>query len=166
MHKKLLSLSTLILVIGTQPAFADSPVKLKLEELLSSTVSVWKNQEGSTASFSFKQSSSNPNVWDISGSYVNNAAGYHCQGTAYPISGSLYAPNLTATFDVVWSNAHEDCKSVTGWTGYFLAGTTGYSLSTKWNLAYQNSSGDYQIVSGEDEFTYQPSIISSGLKAE
>jgi hypothetical protein len=82
---------------------------------------------------------------------VNNAAGFGCQGTHYPLSGIYYIGSSTMSFSVAWSNAYADCKSVTGWTGYYSY--SDQRIHTDWNLAYLQSTGNPMIASGSDVFS-------------
>lgn len=130
-------------------AFADGHSATELEAMLASG-STWTNQSGSVATLSFS-SSSQSGVYTVTGTYVNNAAGYPCQGTPYPLSGVYYTGNQTISFSVAWSNSSQDCQSVTGWTGYFLY-NSGWSITTDWNLAQCSHSGP-TIIQGQDIFT-------------
>lgn len=110
---------------------------------------IWTNQAGSTASFTFSQTSQ-PATYSVTGVYINREAGYRCQNTPYPLTGIYYANTLTISFAVAWSDASQDCQSVTGWTGYF---GDRLQLETNWNLAFRNGSTP-SIASGKDVFTY------------
>ncbi len=110
----------------------------------------WTNQGGSTATFEF-QASSQPGTYTVSGTYVNREAGYLCQGTPYPLTGIYYSGTLTISFSVAWSNAAENCQSVTGWTGYF---GNNLDLVTQWNMAFDKGTSS-AISSGKDVFTYK-----------
>ncbi len=104
----------------------------------------WVNQSGSMMTISVNSKGA------VSGQYINRAAGTKCQGTPYKISG--WALNNFISFSVRWDNAHENCNSVTGWTGYATADSSGkISIKTKWNLVYKSASGS-QIQPGEDTF--------------
>lgn len=104
----------------------------------------WVNQSGSIMTISVNSKGA------VSGQYINRAAGTKCQGTPYKISG--WALNNFISFSVRWDNAHENCNSITGWTGYATADSSGkINIKTKWNLVYQSASGS-QIQPGEDTF--------------
>lgn len=126
----------------------------------------WKNQSGSTMSLDFTQDPSNPNIGIVTGSYINNAAGYACQGTPYPVTGRYYTNNLTISFNVIWSNAYANCQSVTGWTGYFAYTGSQWQIITNWNLAYETGGGQMTISSGADTFTMTGTTTHKSLKAE
>lgn len=104
----------------------------------------WVNQSGSVMNFSVSTDG------QITGTYVNNAAGTGCQGTPYPLTGWVYGNNIA--WSVAWTNATANCNSVTAWGGYYDPGTN--SLQTSWVLAYQGTSGG-GIEQGTDVFTYQ-----------
>ena len=105
------------LLVG-QSAFAD-------EQALQS-LSVWQNQNGSTLTID----SVDPATGQMTGSYINNASGYSCQGTPYPITGYVYDNHIG--WVVRWSNASEDCQAITSWTGYYASEV----ITTDWNLVY------------------------------
>ena len=104
----------------------------------------WVNQSGSVMNFTLSSSG------QITGSYVNNAAGTGCQGTAYPLVGYLIGD--TIAWSVLWNNSTANCNSVTAWGGYYDPGTS--SIITDWTLAYEGSQGG-AIENGSDTFTYQ-----------
>lgn len=134
----------------------DSP-----EMKILTTASSWTNQSGSVASISFTPSTQ-PATYTITGNYVNNASGFSCQGTPYPINGIYYSNTQTISFSVAWSNSSKDCQSVTGWTGYFDLSVSPMQMVTDWNLAYQSSTGQ-QILQGNDLFTLNPTVTSESL---
>jgi hypothetical protein len=104
----------------------------------------WTNQSGSVMTLNFGPGAA------VSGTYVNNAAGFGCQGTPYALSGWVLGNFIS--FSVAWNNGIENCNSVTGWTGYaHIAGGT-VQIQTNWSLAYQSGSGP-QIMTGQDTFT-------------
>jgi hypothetical protein len=104
-------------------------------------VGAWTNQSGSTLYID----SVAPGGM-VTGRYINRAAGFACQNTAYPVTGWL---NGTAiTFSVIWTNSTQSCNSVTGWTGSFdLSFTT---LSTNWVIA---RNGSRELTTGQSVFT-------------
>ena len=112
--------------------------------------SVWKNQSGSTITFT----SVDPASGQLSGIYINNAQGYSCQGTPYPVTGYIYETLLS--WSVRWSNATEDCKSITGWTGYFDSASG--TIKTDWMLVYKNTISD-----GKDVFKPVSLLKTQGL---
>jgi hypothetical protein len=101
----------------------------------------------------------------VSGVYVNNASGFLCKGTAYPLNGIYYANTQTISFSVAWSNANEDCQSVTGWTGYIKFSQSPLTMYTNWNLAFSGIGGQ-QIEPGKDIFTMNSVVMSDRLIAE
>lgn len=123
--------------------------------------SSWTNQSRSVASLTFT-ASSQPNTYVVTGNYVNNAAGYRCQGAPYPLSGIYYLNTQTISFSVVWSNSSEDCQSV---TGYFDLSQSPITMTTNWNLAYSTGSGQ-AIAQGKDVFTNTSVVTSERLIAD
>lgn len=140
----------------------DQSSKAKAEML--ATTSSWVNQSGSVASLSFT-ASTQPGTYTVSGTYINNAAGYECQGTPYPVSGIYYANTQTISFAVSWSNSSEDCQSVTGWTGYIDLATSPLVMTTNWSIAYQTNNG-HAISQGSDTFTMRSTVLSNRLLSQ
>lgn len=151
-------------------AFAGDTTEMAVEKpdfkSVTAAATSWKNQSGSTMSLDFAVDPSNPNIGIVTGSYINNAAGYACQGTPYPVTGRYYTNNLAISFNAVWSNAYANCQSVTGWTGYFAYTSSGWQIVTNWNLAYETGSGQMTIASGADTFTMTGTTTYKSLKAE
>lgn len=69
--------------------------------------STWQNESGSYLYFD----SISPDG-KITGHYINNAAGYNCQGTPYPVVGWILPGTNTIAFTVQWSNQYENCAIV------------------------------------------------------
>jgi hypothetical protein len=156
--------SFILVVCLSSVALAESQ-SASFEESVAAAASGWTNQSGSTMTLIFTPSSTQPGVYTLSGNYINNAAGFGCQGTPYPLAGVYYTNTLTLSFNVAWSNAHADCASVTGWTGFFNLSTTPISITTDWNLAYASSSGG-AITSGSDVFTQTSVVKTESLISE
>lgn len=155
---------TLIISIMAQTAFADDQTMSPEIKLLAGASS-WVNQSGSIAQFSFTPSPTQPLTYVVSGNYVNMAQGTGCQGTPYPLSGIYYSGNQIISFSVAWSNPTANCKSTTGWTGYFDFSGPQVQLKTDWNLAYYGTNGP-AIQQGSDDFTLSAPIVSESLLAE
>lgn len=115
-------------------------------------------------SLTFTPDPSSGKIYDLSGYYINNAPGFSCRGTPYALTGRYYVNTQTLSFNVVWTNASEDCQSVTGWTGYINLSSP-LTIQTDWNLAYVNSSGQKTIDSGSDVFTQTGTTVRKSLKA-
>ncbi len=109
------------------------------------TASSWVNQNGSVMSFSLMANGT------ISGTYVNNAPGFQCQGTPYPLTG--FINGNTIAWSVQWNNANQNCNSVTAWGGYYDANAM--MIVTNWVLAYQQASGGGATQLGKDMFKRQ-----------
>ena len=154
-------LAALLATAAPKFSVADNQ-QVDFEENMLAVASSWTNQSGSVASLSFEQSTSQPNVYVVSGIYVNNEAQYQCKGTPYPLSGIYYTNTETISFSVAWSNSSEDCQSVTGWTGYIDIDSSQVKMETKWNLAYSDVSGR-QIEQGSDTFTMTSTIRNASL---
>ena len=144
-------------------AFGNDHSAKRGPEMLATTSS-WVNQSGSVASISFTNSSQ-PGTFLVAGTYINNASGYRCQGTPYPLSGIYYANTQTISFSVSWSNSSEDCQSVTGWTGYINIAASPLIMKTNWNIAYQTGNG-HAVSQGSDTFTVQSTVLSKQLLSQ
>jgi len=140
---KLFKISTIITILFIN--YGAMAAEQSLEAL-----SVWKNQSGST----FTINSINPTTGQLSGVYINNASGYSCAGTPYAATG--YAYNNIISWSVLWSNAYENCQSITGWTGYV---NSSGAIKTVWELVYNN-----QISTGNDVFNYVSQVTTKGFK--
>ena len=134
-----------------------------LAERLNDSATHWTNQGGSTMTLTFNCSESQYGVCTLSGTYVNNVSGFLCQGTPYPLSGVYYINTQTISWSVAWSNAHEDCASVTGWTGYIVLPSSPLQLTTNWNLAYLTDESGQAILQGKDTFTQNATVHSGSL---
>src|ERR1044071_108294 len=103
--------------------------------------STWTNQRGSQLV-----------VWSggggsFSGQYINNAAGFSCQG---PFDMSGVSSGSVVTFVVTWKSKTQNCNSVTVWRGT-VAGTV---LKTQWQLGFADApSGTIKISKGADTFS-------------
>lgn len=134
------------------------PNETKIPEIFADGSSYWVNQEGSTMAFTLRPTT-RPDVLLMDGTYVNNAEGFGCQGTPYPLSGVLYLGSMAMSFSVAWSNGYAVCSSVTGWTGYYSSDDK--TIRTDWNLAYYDKPGHMAITSGSDSFTAKSSMKHS-----
>ncbi|MTI00050.1 hypothetical protein E1297_29025 [Roseibium sp. RKSG952] len=139
----------------TLPASAFSPFEAESFQNFSSLVgtsSTWVNQSGSSMTISVSRTA------DVTGQYINRAAGTGCQNTPYQIAGRVDGDFIA--FTVAWNNGTENCNSVTGWAGYAQASSGNIEIVTNWNLAYQGPSGP-AIQQGNDTFIYQPQKTGS-----
>jgi hypothetical protein len=104
------------------------------------TPAVWKNQRGSI----LKVLAVDPSG-AFKGVYVNNAVGFHCQGTPYDVNGRVRGTRIA--FRVVWKNIVEDCHSSTVWHGRLHD----QMVFTRWTLR-QDGGG---VLRGADTFQRQ-----------
>lgn len=98
--------------------------------------SSWLNQRGSSLYVAFVNGN------QFSGTFINRAPGFQCQGIPYPANGAVN-PNGAVTFVVNFTN----CNSMTTWTGRIK----GSQIPTKWILVYKNR----PYMRGTDLFTRQ-----------
>lgn len=106
--------------------------------------STWANDRGSLLNVFLVD----PSTGAFTGTYLNNAAGFECQGVPYAVSGVTKWPSVT--FTVNWKGfLVPDCKSITIWRGRFV----GPTLTTKWTLDYVGSDGKFHRLRGTDVFT-------------
>ena len=104
----------------------------------------WQNQSGSYLVVSSVNSDGL-----INGQYWNYASGYNCIGTPYPVTGWQLPGTNTVTFTVKWDNNHENCYSLTAWTGFTTGSTT---ITTLWQLVPNGAQNTGQILQGSDTF--------------
>ena len=107
--------------------------------------SVWENERGSELRVGSVGSDG-----AFSGTYINRAAGFECQGTSFEVSGWVEEDKIT--FSVRWKNSSQDCRSITSWIGY----RSGDRLLTDWILVYTDSDEQRPILyKGTDFFALQ-----------
>jgi hypothetical protein len=106
------------------------------------SLSAWTNQSGSTLYIDAISPSG-----QLTGHYINRAAGYGCQNISYPVTGWVYGTAIT--FTTKWQSSTESCNSITAWTGFLFAG----KLQTLWQLVINGSTSTQQIKQGADVFT-------------
>lgn len=103
--------------------------------------SVWENQSGSVLYIDDIRENGH-----FHGRYVNNAAGYACQGVEYRVVGDVFEPLIA--FSVVWLADEETCHTITSWTGEI----DGDAIRTAWSLVRDGEDG-FARYSGESVFT-------------
>ena len=129
-----------VLLYAVAPLLAAMPARAQ-QQPPAQAIAAWTNQSGSTLHIE----AVSPGGM-ITGHYINRAAGFSCQNTAYPVTGWL---NGTAiTFSVTWTNSTQSCNSVTGWIGSFDPSFT--TLSTNWVIA---ANGSQELRTGQSVFT-------------
>ncbi|QDM17079.1 hypothetical protein FNL55_14570 [Tardiphaga sp. vice352] len=107
-------------------------------------LSTWVNTRGSTLTAWFVE----PVTGSFIGTYVNNAAGFECQGAPYEVRG--LTKGTAVTFKVDWNGLGvPDCKSTTIWQGRVV----GPTMSTRWTLDYTGRDGKPHRMYGRDRFT-------------
>jgi len=117
--------------------------------------SSWANQDGSTLSITGVDSAG-----QITGIYINGAAGYNCQNIVYPVTGWIYGTAIT--FDTKWESTIESCNSITSWAGFLYQG----EISTFWNLTLNGSTSTSQIIQGKDTFTQVTTSVKKSLMSK
>ena len=164
--RKIISIATILILFITAILVIVNPVPayaLELDARLTDSATYWTNQGGSTMTLVFNCNGSQVGVCQLSGTYVNNESGFNCQGTPYPLTGVYYINTQTISWSVAWSNAYEDCASVTGWTGYLSILSNPLQLVTDWNLAYSTGGNSRAILQGQDTFTQNTTLSSRSL---
>ncbi|UXY14883.1 avidin/streptavidin family protein [Chitiniphilus purpureus] len=106
------------------------------------SLSAWTNQRGSTLYIDNVSASG-----QLTGTYINRAAGFGCQNTPYPVTGWVLGNAIT--FTVLWRNAVQSCNSITAWTGFYYQGR----ITTLWQLVSNGTTSPGQIQQGQDVFT-------------
>ncbi|WP_442868848.1 avidin/streptavidin family protein [Bradyrhizobium sp. CCBAU 53380] len=123
----------LLFAITSIPAHAQLPAP-----------STWVNQRGSLLSI---QTLDAP-TGTFTGTYVNNAPGFSCQGQPYPVAGVVSAGKIA--FYVNWTApAAPNCKTITIWNGRVGDKT----IPTAWTLFYVGSDWKFHKMTGRDVFT-------------
>jgi hypothetical protein len=130
--KRLLALLFLVLAPITAQAQVTAP-------------SSWVNDKGSV----MWVQTLDPSTGRFTGTYVNNAAGFKCQGVLYPVEGS--ATGNQVNFFVNWKGGAfaPDCKSMTIWNGRVV----GNRITTMWTLDYVGADWSFHRMTGQDVFT-------------
>jgi Avidin family len=127
-----IALAAFALLIEVAPTFAQTL----------QAPSEWKNQRGSELRIESVDGSG-----AFKGHYVNNAAGFGCQGVPYDVTGKVDGQSIQ--FVVLWVNATERCNSLTSWRGI----VSGRTISTNWQLAtVDKATGEVKLIAGESVF--------------
>lgn len=122
----------LLLLLSTASADAQGP----------QPNTTWQNDKGSE----FTIVSVGPDG-SLKGTFTNQAAGFGCKNTPYPVMGWIDGERIA--FSVRWKNAQEDCKSITSWTGY----VSGIRMLAYWDLVYVDATEKHPLViRGTDYF--------------
>lgn len=129
-----------VLLYVVLPLLVAIPARAQ-QQTPSPAVGAWTNQSGSTLHIEAISATGM-----VTGHYINRAAGFACQNTAFPVTGWL---NGTAiTFSVTWTNSTQSCNSVTGWVGSFDPSFT--TLTTDWVIARNEGT---ELTQGRSVFT-------------
>ena len=108
--------------------------------------STWVNTRGSVLSVFIVD----PATGAFTGTYVNKAPGFQCQGVPYAATG--VTKGASVTFTVIWKGIFvPDCNSTTIWAGR----TIGPVMKTRWKLNYVGKDGKPHTMYGRDVFTRQ-----------
>jgi len=99
--------------------------------------SVWTNQRGSVMRIT-----SVDRFGRFRGTFTNNADGFACKGTPYPVNGTNQSIQITFTVNFL------KCKSVATWQG----DAQGFGMSVPWVLKYSDANGKPQTMTGFDFF--------------
>ncbi|WP_445945773.1 avidin/streptavidin family protein [Shewanella sp.] len=119
-------------------------------------MSAWVNQDGSTLYINSINAQG-----ELTGSYINRAAGFACQNSPYPVNGWVFGTAIS--FSTKWLNSVESCNSITSWSGFYNnAGGQG-KISTLWQLVVNGSSSPSQILKGQDVFSQTSAIENKSL---
>ena len=108
--------------------------------------STWVNDKGSVMLIQTLDTSTD----NFTGTYVNSATGFLCQGQPYEVGGSFKANKID--FYVNWKSATApNCKTITIWNGRIA----GNKITTRWKLYYVGSDWNFHKLSGRDVFIKQ-----------
>jgi hypothetical protein len=121
--------------------FAFAPLSAHAQVTAPST---WVNDKGSVFSIQTLDASTG----NLTGTYVNNAAGFFCKGQPYDVAGNVKANKID--FYVNWkSPTAPNCKTITIWNGR----VAGDEIKTRWKLYYVGTDWNFHKMSGRDVFT-------------
>jgi len=98
--------------------------------------SLWKNQNGSELRITSASRGT------IRGTFTNRAAGFGCQGTPYPVTGT------TGGTQIIFTVSFAKCRSTATWRG----SVQGLGMTTPWVLRYV-SNGAPATKTGFDFFS-------------
>ena len=130
-------------IAASAPCHAQDIENAIAESDLFGASSTWTNESGSMMTLEFGPGNA------VSGSYINHAEGFNCQGTPYPLTDWVVGNFIS--FSVAWDNVYENCNSATAWSGFAEADGGSVQIVTLWTLAFQGSSGP-EIETGKDAF--------------
>jgi hypothetical protein len=119
-------------------------------------MSAWVNQEGSTLYINGISAQG-----ELTGTYINRAAGYGCQNSPYPVNGWVYGTAIS--FSTKWQNSVESCNSITSWSGFYTNVGGQGKITTLWQLVINGTSSPSQIIKGQDVFSQTSAIENKSL---
>lgn len=119
-------------------------------------MSAWVNQDGSTLYINSINAQG-----ELTGSYINRAAGFACQNSPYPVNGWVFGTAIS--FSTKWLNSVESCNSITSWSGFYINTGGQGKISTLWQLVVNGSTSPSQILKGQDVFSQTSAIENKSL---
>lgn len=115
----------------------------------------WQNSGGSVATITYNETNTS-NIYSLSGTYVNGETGdsesseddgFSCLNQDYPLTGYYNSAENLISFTVAWTyEGNEDCKSITGWTGYI---DSSGDMQTNWWLVEEG--GEFYPCDSSDD---------------
>ena len=102
--------------------------------------SIWKNPRDSLLVVSLVDAAAGT----FSGTFINNAKGYKCQGFGVPIKGKINGDAIAFV-----ANFAPCANSITAWKG----SVSDKTIATKWQLWSADDNGDFKELKNDDVFT-------------
>ena len=102
--------------------------------------SIWKNPRDSLLVISLVDTAAGT----FSGTFINNAKGYKCQGLGVPIKGKVSGNSIAFV-----ANFAPCANTITAWKGSLGDRT----ISTSWQLWSADDNGDFKELRNDDVFT-------------
>lgn len=153
-HRHLAGVTSWIRLVCITLALFGFNISVMAQEL--TALSAWVNQDGSTLYINSINSQG-----QLSGSYINKAAGYACKNSPYPVNGWVFGTAIS--FSTKWQNSVESCNSITSWSGFYTNVGGQGKISTLWQLVINGSTSPSQIIKGQDVFVQSSAIENESL---
>jgi hypothetical protein len=102
--------------------------------------SIWKNPRDSLLIITTVDATGGT----FSGTFINNAKGYKCQGYGVPIKGKVNGDTIAFV-----ANFAPCANTITAWKG----SVNDKTIATKWQLWSADDNGDFKELKNDDLFT-------------
>jgi hypothetical protein len=102
--------------------------------------SIWKNPRDSMLIVTTVDAAAGT----FTGTFINNAKGYKCQGFGVPIKGKISGDSIAFV-----ANFAPCANTITAWKG----SVSDKTIATKWQLWSADDNGDFKELKNDDVFT-------------